>query len=121
MTNCEKNNAAKKFTFEEYQKLARDTANYPKIGEKIIYPTLGICEEAGEVSGKIKKIFRDKEGVFEKKDVEEITKELGDVLWYISQIAFEMGVNLEDVARKNIEKLADRKKRGVISGSGDNR
>lgn len=108
-------------TFNEYQKLSRTTAIYPKIGHGVIYPTLGISDEAGEVAGKIKKIFRDKNGVFNELDIQEIKKELGDVLWYISQIASELEINLEDVASKNIEKLLDRKNRGVLKGSGDNR
>ena len=108
-------------TFEEYQKESRKTAIYPNIGHNYIYPTLGLPNEAGEVVGKIKKILRDKDGKMNKDDVEEIEKELGDVLWYISQLATELKITMENIAKKNIEKLASRMERGVLKGSGDNR
>lgn len=108
-------------TFNEYQKLAQKTAGYPKIGKKIIYPALGLCSEAGEVAGKIKKIFRDKRGILDKKSVRAVVKELGDTLWYLSQIATEIKMPLDRVARMNIKKLNSREKRGKIKGSGDNR
>jgi NTP pyrophosphatase (non-canonical NTP hydrolase) len=108
-------------TFEEYQNEAKKTAIYPNCGKNFIYPTLGLAGEAGEVSEKVKKIIRDKGGVIDKETKEELTKELGDVLWYVSQIAFEIGVSLEEVAQKNIEKLQSRFERNKISGEGDNR
>lgn len=104
----------------KYQEEAKKTAIYPK-GQEIIYPTLGLTGEAGEVADKVKKILRDKEGVFSQQEREEIAKELGDVLWYIAIMARDLGYSLEDIAKINISKLKSRQKRGMLSGSGDNR
>jgi len=108
-------------TFEEYQKLSRETAIYPNIGKNFVYPTLGLAGEAGEVSEKVKKILRDNNGVADEERKKELTKELGDVLWYLSQIATELGLSLEEVASLNIEKLRSRHERNMIQGNGDNR
>ncbi|MBU3924523.1 MAG: nucleoside triphosphate pyrophosphohydrolase family protein [Patescibacteria group bacterium] len=108
-------------TFNEYQKESRKTAMYPNIGKNFIYPTLGLCGESGEVAEKIKKVLRDKGGVIDDTTKVEIAKELGDVLWYVSQIASELGLSLEEAASENLKKLFSRKDRGVIKGSGDNR
>lgn len=108
-------------TFLEYQKNSRRTALYPNVNNNYIYPTLGLAGEAGEVAEKIKKIIRDKDGSVGKEDREELEKELGDVLWYISQIATELKINLEDIAANNLEKLLSRLERNKIGGSGDNR
>lgn len=108
-------------TFEEYQKESRKTAIYPNIGDNFVYPTLGLSGESGEVSEKVKKIIRDKGGIVDDITKKEIAKELGDVLWYLSQIASELGISLEDIAKGNIEKLKSRFERDKISGSGDNR
>lgn len=107
--------------FKEYQKKARKTAIYPNRGRNFIYPTLGLCGEAGEIAEKIKKVIRDKNGLVDQQTKEEVAKELGDVLWYISTLATELGLNLEKIATQNIEKLYSRKKRGKLKGSGDNR
>ncbi len=107
--------------FKEYQKKSRKTAIYPQRGRNYIYPTLGLAGEAGEVAEKIKKVIRDKKGKIDKETGTEIEKELGDVLWYVSQLASELKLNLDDVAEKNIEKLYDRARRGKLKGSGDNR
>ena len=107
-------------TFEEYQRKAVATAIYGA-GNRVVYPTLGLCGEAGEVAEKIKKVLRDKEGIFLVEDKEQIKKELGDVLWYIANIANDLFINMDDIAKGNIEKLNSRKERGVIHGSGDNR
>ena len=110
------------YTFDDYQKQSKKTALYPTIGQhRVLYPTLGIADEAGEVVGKIKKVFRDKQGIFVDEDITEIKKELGDVLWYLTQIATDLGIELKDVAKANIEKLYSRYDRGVLGGSGDNR
>ena len=108
-------------TFKEYQKAARSTAIYPK-EFAVIYPTLGLAGEAGEVCEKIKKRIRDWDcdfstGIFK----EEITKELGDLQWYIANLAMDLGIDLEDIAAVNIEKLQSRKERHVLTGSGDER
>ena len=108
-------------TFDEYQENSKETAIYPAIGHRVIYPVLGLTGEAGEISNKVKKIFRDEEGTISVSHKAELKKELGDVLWYISQIATELDINLDDVAKLNIEKLQSRKERGVLKGDGDNR
>lgn len=107
--------------FKEYQEKSRKTAIYPNKDNNFVYPTLGLSSEAGEVSSKIKKIIRDDDGVVSEEKKLEIKKELGDVLWYISQLASELGLSLDSVAEKNIEKLSSRLERGKLKGSGDNR
>lgn len=108
-------------TFEEYQKQSRVTAKYPDAGKNYVYPTLGLAGEAGEVAEKIKKVLRDKAGEVGEKDQQEIKKELGDVLWYLSQLATELDLNLEEIATGNLNKLYDRMKRNKLNGNGDNR
>jgi len=105
----------------QYQRESRKTALYPDVGNNPIYPTLGLVGEAGEVADKVKKILRDKKGVFDKDSKDAIKFELGDVLWYISQLSSELGYELEEVANANLQKLNSRKSRGKIQGSGDNR
>lgn len=107
--------------FSEYQEQASATARYPSIGQAFVYPTLGLASEAGEVAGKVKKIFRDKAGLINDQDREALKSELGDVLWYVAQVATELHLSLDEIARSNIEKLHDRKIRGMIQGDGDNR
>ena len=107
--------------FSEYQRLARKTAIYAGAGKNFVYPALGLCGESGEVAEKIKKIVRDRDNVVDDKCRAELEKELGDVLWYIANLAVELDLDLENIAQKNIKKLADRKERGVLHGSGDNR
>ena len=86
-----------------------------------IYPTLGLTGEAGEVADKVKKVIRDRQGVFDVETREAIKLELGDVLWYVAQLASEMGYDLNDVAEANLQKLSSRAARGRIGGSGDQR
>lgn len=107
--------------FKEYQKKSRKTAKYPDVDSNFIYPTLGLAGEAGEVAEKIKKIIRDDGGQVLPERKKEIEKELGDVLWYLTQIATELNLELDQIAEKNIEKLYSRLERGQIGGSGDNR
>jgi NTP pyrophosphatase (non-canonical NTP hydrolase) len=107
--------------FTDYQTKSRATVKYPVIGHGVIYPTLGLVNEAGEVAGKIKKIFRDKDGVIGEAEKEALKAELGDVLWYIAQVCSELNLSLDDVAEANIAKLLDRQARGKIQGDGDNR
>ena len=107
--------------FDDYQLKARQTAKYPVIGHGVIYPTLGLTNEAGEVAGKIKKIFRDKQGVIGETDRAALQAELGDVLWYLAQVSTELGLSLDEIAGHNIAKLLDRQLRGRIQGDGDNR
>jgi NTP pyrophosphatase (non-canonical NTP hydrolase) len=107
--------------FTTYQTKSRRTAKYPAIGHPVIYPTLGLANEAGEVAGKVKKIFRDKNGVIGEADCEALKGELGDVLWYLAQVCTELEISLDDVAEHNIKKLYSRLERGKIGGEGDNR
>lgn len=107
--------------FEEYQKKSRETAIYPNKDKNFIYPTLGLVGEAGEVAEKIKKVLRDKNGAVEEETRKELEKELGDVLWYLSQLATELNLPLEEIAASNIDKLFSRKERNKLHGSGDNR
>ncbi len=107
--------------FNDYQQKSRATAQYPAIGHPVIYPALGLVNEAGEVAGKIKKIFRDKQGVIGKAEREALKAELGDVLWYIAQVATELELPLDEIAEANLTKLLDRQARGKIQGDGDNR
>lgn len=107
--------------FNSYQHKALRSAVYPNRGKNIVYPVLGMNGEAGEVAEKVKKILRDKDGIWTKEDQEEIKKEIGDVLWYCAAAAKEFDLNLQDVAEANIDKLEDRLKRNKIHGNGDNR
>ena len=107
--------------FKTYQKKARETALYPNLDSNIIYPTLGLVGEAGEVAEKVKKVIRDKNGVFDDESILGIKKELGDVLWYLSNLCTELNFDLEDVASLNLEKLKKRTANNTISGSGDDR
>jgi len=103
----------------DYQTAAKGTAIYPQ-EQGLIYTVLGLCGESGEVAEKVKKMIRDgddKSGNFE----DDLGAELGDVLWYLANLASELGFTLEDIARSNLHKLQYRKSRGVIRGSGDNR
>ena len=107
--------------FNTYQKKARLTAQYPNLGSNNIYPTLGLVGEAGEVAEKVKKVIRDKNGLFDEESKVGIKKELGDVLWYLSNLCTELGYSFDDVALQNLEKLKLRAINGRISGSGDDR
>lgn len=107
--------------FKEYQEKAKNTARYPNIGSNFTYPTLGLASESGEVAGKIKKVIRDKNGVIDDDTRIEIMKELGDVLWYLSQLATELNLSLDDIANENLKKLFSRMERNTIHGDGDNR
>lgn len=99
----------------DYQRKAVSFAVYPAT-HKVMYPTLGLCGEAGEVAEKVKKQVRD--GVFNR---HEVAKELGDVLWYLANISNDIGYSLKEIANMNVDKLRSRKERDVIKGSGDNR
>ena len=107
--------------FSTYQRQSRKTWNLIKTDHPIVYPTLGMVNEAGEFAGKIKKIFRDKGGVISAADREALKQELGDILWYLTQICTELDLTLDEVAEANIEKLFSRLERGQIRGEGDYR
>ncbi len=106
----------------DYQDSARATALYPQ-EVRILYPTLKLAGEAGEVAEKLGKLMRDESYVpgapLSVEQTEALAAELGDVLWYVANLAADLGLDLERVAAANLEKLASRKARGVIHGSGD--
>ncbi len=104
-----------------YQEQSRRTYSDIEVNDPIVYPTLGLVNEAGEVAGKIKKIFRDKGGAITDADREALKGELGDVLWYLTQICTNLGLTLEEVAEANLDKLFSRLERGKIQGDGDHR
>jgi NTP pyrophosphatase (non-canonical NTP hydrolase) len=104
----------------EYQRLSRSTARYPR-QEALTYPALGLAGEAGEVADHAKKVIRDDAGEVTPQRRKAMAKELGDVLWYVAQLASELGLELEQVAQDNLDKLLSRQRRGVLSGSGDDR
>ncbi|QEY31677.1 hypothetical protein EVJ50_04885 [Synechococcus sp. RSCCF101] len=106
---------------DTYQTAARHTARYPDAGRNAIYPTLGLCGEAGEVAEKVKKVMRDRGGVFDQASRDQLLLELGDVLWYVAQLSSELGFSLEQVGQANLSKLAGRAERGTLGGDGDNR
>lgn len=106
--------------FDSYQKFVSSSVIYAK-KYKILYPCLGLAGESGETLDKIKKIYRDKKGKFSEKDIEEITKELGDTLFYLTCIANDLNISLKKIAEINRDKGLSRLKRNKIGGSGDNR
>jgi NTP pyrophosphatase (non-canonical NTP hydrolase) len=107
--------------FNAYQRESRKTWSLIHTDHAIVYPTLGLTNEAGEVAGKVKKIFRDKGGQISDADREALKQELGDVLWYLTQICTELDITLQEVAEANIEKLFSRLERNQIRGDGDHR
>lgn len=111
-------------TFDEYQRVAQQTAQYPRQNNLgLFYAFMGLANESGESVGKVKKLIRDHDDVAQglNERRQDIVDELGDVLWYLSACADECGVSLEEVAKRNNEKLLDRLARNKIKGSGDKR
>lgn len=108
-------------TFNGYQQATAQTAKYPP-EQALEYLSLGIASEAGEVAGKMKKWIRDGDSKMTREEwVQAMSSEIGDVLWYAARLADELGLSLSQIAEDNMDKLLDRKARGVIGGSGDNR
>jgi len=109
--------------FNFYQREAKKTAIYKGAGTfmGLAYTALGLNGEAGEFAEKVKKCWRDDEGIFIEGRLADIKKELGDILWYLSAAANEVGLTLDEIAIHNLEKLKARVKDGTIHGSGDNR
>jgi len=116
----ESNKYKKVSDLDMYQKVALTTAIYPR-EQAIIYPTLGLTGEAGEVANKVKKIIRDGSDKNDDSLVSEIKSEIGDCLWYIAVLASDFNIKLSDIASSNLEKLEKRKQKGTIHGSGDDR
>jgi NTP pyrophosphatase (non-canonical NTP hydrolase) len=106
---------------DEYQERAGRTNIYPDTSDGLHALVMGLCSESGEVADKIKKAIRDEHGSISSDREWAIVSEIGDVLWYVSQLASVLGVGLDFVARNNLNKLADRAGRGKIGGSGDER
>lgn len=110
---------------DEYGVAIETVAVYPESGTgsllALIYCTLGLTGEAGEFAEKVKKIMRDSNGEISHEQALQLTLELGDVLWYVTRAAAELGESLSRVANLNVDKLMDRKARGVLGGSGDSR
>jgi NTP pyrophosphatase (non-canonical NTP hydrolase) len=104
-----------------YQTGALQTAIYPNMSNNFIYPTLGLVGEAGEVAEKAKKIIRDGDGTLTEETRNKMALELSDVCWYVAVLAYELDYTLEEIMQMNLDKLASRQQRGVLSGSGDNR
>jgi len=104
----------------DYQRLSRRTAEYPREAW-LAYPALGLAGEGGEVAEHVKKAIRDDGGAVSDERKGAMAKELGDVLWYVAQIATELGLDLDQIAEQNLTKLLSRQERGVLSGSGDDR
>ena len=106
--------------FNEYQEQAISTAVYPE-ELVILYPTLGLCGEAGEVAEKIKKLYRDADGQLTFDFIATVKDELGDVLWYLANLAHDLDLDLNQVAEANLVKLKSRSERNVVHGDGDSR
>lgn len=107
--------------FEDYDAAAETTAVYPDKGDNLIYPALGLVGEAGEIAEKVKKMIRDDASKLTEERRQALIKELGDVLWYVSALAREIGSSLNEVATQNIRKLYSRMNRDKLHGEGDNR
>jgi NTP pyrophosphatase (non-canonical NTP hydrolase) len=108
----------KELTLNAYQAQAKTTALYPQ-EQGLIYTTLGLAGEAGEIANKVKKILRGDTTAAEIKA--ELEQELGDVLWYVALVAEELGLELNSIGQANLDKLASRAERDQLRGSGDDR
>lgn len=115
---------------DDYQRKAASTAIYPGQGTfwGLLYCNTKLNGEAGEFSEKIGKLMRDNglgpDDFYTHIPVEKVVAlklELGDILWYVANAAKEIGYSLQEIADANIEKLSNRKEKGTLSGSGDNR
>src|SRR3970040_680465 len=113
----------KMLDFDLYQFKARETAIYPEKGKLggLLYTTIGLCGESGELANKVKKILRDTESQTTEESRIKISEELGDILWYIAMLCDKLNLRMAQVANNNIQKLQARKLNGKIGGDGDNR
>ena len=114
------NKGLSKELIDEYNSFIYKTKIYPK-ELPIIYPVLGMCGESGEAAEKVKKVLRDNNKEFSEENKKAILKELGDVLWYITATAQDMGYSLEDVIKNNFQKINRRVNTNTQHGEGDNR
>jgi NTP pyrophosphatase (non-canonical NTP hydrolase) len=107
-------------TFEEYQRATRRTAVYPKdIG--LLYVTCGLAEEAGEIANKVKKVYKDGDGYVDELTRVKLIDEIGDALCYMSELCNILGIELDNVAERNNDKLEERLRHGTLHGEGDDR
>jgi len=106
---------------DEYQRAAMRTARGKNAPDEFMHLVLGLVGEAGEVAEKVKKLVRDKNSDLAQLDRDDMAAELGDVLWYTAVLADFLGLSLDDIAQRNVDKLADRQRRAALGGSGDNR
>jgi NTP pyrophosphatase (non-canonical NTP hydrolase) len=106
---------------DDYQRAALRTARDRDAPNEFMHLVLGLVGEAGEIAEKVKKLVRDKNGDLAELDRDDMAAELGDVLWYAAVLANFLDLSLDDVAQRNIDKLADRQHRAVLGGSGDHR
>ena len=103
--------------FETYQTEARKTAIYDKLNHSVIYPTLGLSGETGEIANKVQKVLRDNTEF----PVDDLSREIGDCIWFLANLAQDLGLSLDTIAKENLKKLKSRQKRNKIRGSGDRR
>jgi NTP pyrophosphatase (non-canonical NTP hydrolase) len=108
-------------TLNDYQVAARRTAIYPNKGSNLNYPALGLAGEVGEYCNKLKKVYRDDDGVLTEEKRQALIRELGDCLWYIAASASELNVVLSEVAYLNLMELRNRSEKGKLHGTGDDR
>lgn len=109
--------------FKNYQNQSKRTAVYPNQStlQGLEYTTLGLTEEAGEIAGNVKRIFRDDNETLTSERVNKIIDEMGDLLWYLAQLCYELNTSLETVATRNLAKLRKRQRGNTLHGSGDDR
>jgi NTP pyrophosphatase (non-canonical NTP hydrolase) len=117
---CQSHAANADLTFNEYQQKALSTAIYPK-EFALQYTSMGLAGEIGEVLGKLAKVYRDKNGELDFETKMAVLSEIGDCEWFLAALTHELGFTLGEVAQMNLTKLASRKARGTLSGSGDQR
>jgi NTP pyrophosphatase (non-canonical NTP hydrolase) len=103
-----------------YQAFVVSTKRYSE-NFRLFYPVLGLASEAGEVAGKLKKILRDGDGEITQEQAAKLFDELSDVLWYVTCCVDDLGLNIQELAQYNVDKLSARVERGTIHGDGDNR
>ncbi len=106
---------------DDYQRAALRTARDKDAPDEFMHLVLGLVGEAGEIAENVKKLVRDKNGDLAQLDRDDMAAELGDVLWYAAVLASFLGLSLDDIAQRNLDKLADRQRRAVLGGSGDKR
>lgn len=106
-------------SFLDYEKFVEQTKD--NMCNDILYLTVAMCGEAGEVADKVKKIYRDHEGIVDGVTEHEIAMEIGDVLWYLAALAIKLRVPLWSIAKCNIDKVNRRINMETLHGSGDYR